>query len=692
MSFKERVNKVKAGLGWTDKKAFTPEETNTFIAKYNEEADADFVADMKAAQEAETKAAQLDEAAAALAQLSASTDNADTDTNGDEALKGKEKPAGEKQPKGEEEPKGKEKPKDEEKPVDVAASITKLGQEMASMKSNLAEKDKKIETLSKTLEDDNPKRGTMKIEGFALTHTDKYAFGIENPMFSTEKRWNKITVNPLLGKSTMPTEADEKAFKAEVSAFGTRLSERYAALKENNMLNPEKLMASTSVTFNNIDGAGNAYITRRMDGLIAQIIMIKKITLFPTRYNVQDMEVIDNMLFDEVLQPWQAGKIFKGGVEIQPETGHVDDVSIKLQFEPLVEIERKYNGYLNTDGSDAIKWGLIEWFTLGLLKQAINDLNKCIVKGLAVKPETGVAGKAINSSTGALWQFIRYAHQYKLKLMDSSSLASYTNSTMYDTVKAFVSAVNDAMGDDELENYTLVLNNKHKMWWIEDVRDALGKDTDFAKGDGLNIVPDFDIPIYWMPAEGDLPWMFMLEVGNVQNLENKPGEMLALKFEEDFENVTVRSRSKKGISAAFVGKKFTTKAALDANSYANQRIFMNKPYVALLADATACVATSAHFWFTTIANNGATAITDITDAVEGQPYIIECGSLTNATTIAKAGKFANLTAAWTPTAVGDYLMVVINNAGTAFRELERCVAGVRTVNSLTQPTLPEARS
>jgi len=692
MTFKKRVNKVKAALGWTEKKAFTKDETATLIEKYNEEEGADFAADMKAAQEAEAKAAQLDEAAKALAELSAKTDNDNTNTNGDETPKGEKKPDGEETPKGEEKPAGKEQPKGEEKPVDVAASITKLGQEMASMKSQLADKDKKIETLSRSLEDDKPKNETMKIEGFQLAHTPDFAFGIKNDLFSTKKRWNKIAVNQLIAKNSIPSEADEEAFKAEVSKYGAKISARYAELKSNNMLDPEKLMASTTVTFNNVDGAADAYITRRMDGLIAQILMIKKIDLFPTRYGIQDMEVIDNMLFDEVLQPWQAGKIFKGGVEIQPETGHVDDVSIKLQFEPLVEIERKYNGYLNTDGSDAIKYGLIEWFTLGIMKQAIKEQIKCIVKGLYVKPETGVAGKAINSSTGALWQFIRYAHQYKMKLIDASAYASYTSATMYDTVTAFVGAVNDVLGDDELENYTLILNAKHKKWWIQGVRADLGKDTDFAKGTGLNTVPDFDIPVYWMPAVGDVKWMFMLEAGNVQNLENKPGEMLALKFGEDFENVTVRSRSKKGLSAAFVGKRFITKALLDANNYENQRIFMNKPYVALDADATTATATTSNFWFVTIANAAATAFTDITDAVEGQPYIIECGSLTNATAIAKANKFANLTAAWTPTAVGDYLMVVINNAGTAFRELERCVGGVRSVNSATQPTLPEARS
>jgi hypothetical protein len=687
MTFSEKVQKTLANLGWDKlKKAFTKEETSTFVAKYSDDHESDFGTDLKAAQDAEAQAKAdkeaLDAAQAALQTITANSDdnndgtqtitNDNADSNIDDVSANADA--------------------NNNQDVDVAAAIKKLGETNAELTKELATAKKDITTLSGKLENDDPKKVTMNLEGFSQVHTATHAFGINAPMFSVEKRWNKIAVNPLWGKTTLPTEEDEAAFKAEVNSYGKKLSARFATLKENNMLNAEQLLASTTVTFNNVDGAADAWITRRMDGLIAQILQIKKIDLFPTRYGIQDMEVIDNVLFDEVLQPWQAGKTFKGGVEIQPETGHVDDGTIKLQFEPMVEIERKYDGYLNTDASDPIKWGLIEWFTRGILLQAIKDQTRCTVKGLFVKPETDVPGKAINTSTGALFNLIRLAHQYKMKLVDDATYSTYDNTTMYATVTAFLSAINDVLGDDELENYVLVLNSKHKMWWIQGVRDELGKDTDFAKGDGLNTIPDFDIPIYWMPAMGNLTWMFLEEPGNIQSLENKPGEMLALKFGEDFENVTVRSRFKKGISPAFVGKKFATKALLDANNYVNQRIFMNKPAITLAADATTATATTANFWFVTAANTAATAITDITSAVEGQPYIIECGSLTNATTIAKADKFVNLTAAWTPTAVGDYLMVVINNAGTAFRELERCVGGVRTVNSATQPTLPEARS
>jgi hypothetical protein len=116
---------------------------------------------------------------------------------------------------------------------------------------------------------------------------------------------------------------------------------------------------------------------------------------------------------------------------------------------------------------------------------------------------------------------------------------------------------------------------------------------------------------------------------------------------------------------------------------------MNKPSVALLADATTADATKG-FWFETIANTAAKALTDITGAKAGVAYIVECGSITNGTTIAKSGKFSEITEAYAPSAVGDYIMVILNSAGK-FLELERCVNGVRTINAALQPNIPGVR-
>ena len=639
------------------------------VAKYNEDYKSDFYADMQEDQEQARKAAALDALAGMLTEMGSE------ETTIPEGTKD-----------------GQEKPKGEEKPIDVSTQVKLLIEKNAQLERTNRENSEKIETLSKTLENDNPKTEKMKVEGFALVHTDKYAFGIEHSMFDMKKRWNKITVNPKVATLDQPTEEDEKGFKAEVNALGLRLGKRVAYLFENNLLDPKKLMAASTLDISEVGTElGNYYVIRRTDALIARLLQIPTIyDFFPRRYGIQDMEVINNVLVGEVSQAWQKGKVFKGSVEIKPEMGHVDDVSIKLQIEPLVEIERNYLGYKNTEGSDPVKWGMIEYYALVILEKAIIEQIKRRVMGCYVKPETDKPGPFMTGSTGIIFQVLRYIHQYKLQPLEDAAYATYDDTDMLATVDAFVAKVVDNLVDEEIENFTLVLNRKHKPWYIKNVRTTYGKDTDFA-GVRSNVLPNFEIPIYWLPAMGDHKFMLLTKPGNIQCLENQPGEMQALKFEGDFEDVLVRSRWKEGTAAAFVGKKFSTKALLEANKFEYQQIFINKPTLALVDDSVTLDATK-NFWFVSIANTTAgKKYLDISDAKKGQVYVIECGSATNPQSIDKALKFANITAAWTPSAVGDYIMVVLNDAGTEFRELERCVAGVRSVNAAVQPTLPEAR-
>ncbi len=91
-------------------------------------------------------------------------------------------------------------------------------------------------------------------------------------------------------------------------------------------------------------------------------------------------------------------------------------------------------------------------------------------------------------------------------------------------------------------------------------------------------------------------------------------------------------------------------------------------------------------------NTGPTALTDIKNARKGAAYILRCGEDTvNATTIAKSGKFAGITKAFNPSKEGDYLMVVPNDEGNGFLELERCEGGKRTINKMLQPNVPGGR-
>lgn len=567
----------------------------------------------------------------------------------------------------------------------VVEAINNMGAEMRKMASRAA--------------NDNPAQvatsSPISINGFG--NTPKFLFGVEHPMFDMKQRWNILAANPRQWKA-MP-EADEetgKQFRKEARAYSRSLAQRYAYLHANNLLGDIKALGSGiySTNYEGVEtaGVGDQFIILRQDALIARVLQVRDLTqFFPVRYGVQDRDLLFNTFFGELSQGYQEGEVYKGGMKIENEMGYVDDAMIKLKFGPMKELERMYIAYLNKEGSDPIKWTMIEYCILHELETAQVEQNKRRMRGIYVKPEAGVAGSYLNAGTGIIYTLLRYVHDYSIKPHDDAAYRSYTSSTMLDAVQEFCSDVVSSLSEDmDLDKHVLYLNKLHQPWWIKNVRTKYGKDIDFKGPEGyLNVVPDTNIHIKWLPYLGQMKLMLFDIPGNLQFIEYIPGEMLSIKMEEQMEMVRAWSTWKEGCGAAFTGRKFTTKEDMDANAYDWQQIFMNLPVADIAADAVKVNANDG-FWQLTGVNTQATAITDIENAKAGVAYCIEIGDDTYPSSIAKSGKFANLTEAWTPTAVGDYILVILRSDGK-FVDLERRVGGVRTINRTLQPNVPGGR-
>lgn len=584
----------------------------------------------------------------------------------------------------------------EEKPVvqttqtpATGTDIVQLAQAVQGLVNtmqNSATEDRPIQTVTAT---------TASFTGPA--DRTKFLFGIENSMFSMTDRWNRIAANPAAAASFGAWDEDTEgaSFRKQAVAFSRSLQKRYAYLHANGMLDAKKLAAGefgTNYEGVNTAGVGNQFVVLRQDALIARVLTKRDLTqYFPVRYGIQDHDLVFNAFFSEVSQAYQQGEIWKGDMKLENEMGHVDDAMIKLKFGPMKELERMYIGYLNKEGSDPIKWNMIEFCILNSLETAQVEQNKRRMRGIYVKPETGVAGSYLNASTGVIYTLLRYIHEFKILPHDDEAYRGYTDADMLDAVQDFVADIITSCTEDmDIDNHVLYLNKTHQPWWIKNVRAKYGKDIDFTGPDSYKyVVPDTNVHIIWLPYLGQLPLMFMDVPGNIQFLEYVPGEMLSIKVKEDMELVKAWSTWKEGCSASFTGRRFDSLDKLKANNYEWQQIFMNKPAVDMEADATT-VDASKGFWQITVANTAAKAITDITNAKAGVAYIIECGSTENATTIAKTGKFADITEAYTPTKVGDYIMLILNSKGN-FLELERQVASVRKVNAALQPNIPGVR-
>lgn len=553
-----------------------------------------------------------------------------------------------------------------------------------------------FKALGERPETDQPEQtvtiSPVSINGFG--NTPQYLFGVEHPMFSMEKRWNKIAANPRAA-SALP-EVDEQVdgveFHKAACAYAKTLKERYQFLQENKMLDARALSEGKYATnYGGVDnaGLGNQFVVLRQDAIIARVLEKRDLTqFFPVQYGIQDRGLIFNAFFDEVSQAYQSGETFKGGMKIENQMGYVDDSMIKIEWGPMKELERKYIGYLNKEGSDPIKWTMIEYQLLNTLLNAQAEQSKRRMHGIYVKPEKGVAGSYRNAGTGMLYTLLRYVHQYDIKPHADAAYRSYTQATMLSAVQEFVADVTASVTEDmELDKHCLYLNRNHQSWWIKNVRSTYGKDTDFAGPMGaLNVVPDTTVQIIWLPYLGQLPFMMMHEPGNILFLEYVPGEMLAVKMQEQMEQVRAWSTWKEGCSATFTGRRFDTREKMEENAYEWQQIFINL-FAATIVDK---IDGKAGFWHVTGDSTTQDTYTEIANAKAGVAYCIEAGVATHLPKVAKSGKFGKISAAFTATAVGDYLMVILDKDGN-FRELERCVGGKRTINTELQPNVPGGR-
>ena len=683
MNFKARLNKVLEKLGFVKKfenKSLTSEEYKALCEEYQKEYQSTLVDDLAAENSAAEEAEHQQQINSLYAIVSKANNAAGDGNDCDDDDEGNDPDDGK---------------KNENSQQPTGASQNVSYEQLTKAVSGLAEN---VMKMAQGTAPDKPAAHvtapSIPINGFESN--SNYLFGIEHSLFDMKKRWNQITVNPALALASEPDEeSDGKAFRKESMAFARSLQLRYKYHQSRNELGDVKALASGqfATNYGGVDnaGLGDQFVILRQDALIARILELRNLTeYFPVRYGVQDRDILFNAFFDEVSQGYQPGEIYKGGMQLENEMGYVDDAMIKVQFGPTKEIERKYIAYLNKEGSDPIKWSMIEFCLLNLLKKAQDEQNQRRMRGIYVKPEAGQPSSFLNAGTGILYTLLRYIHDYSIKPFDNKSYNTYTSANMLDAVKEFITDVKTHLSEGmTIDNHVLYLNENHIDWWLANCRETYGKDLDFTGPDGYkNRVPDSTIQIKWLPYEGKSCWMFLDIPGNLQFVEYLPGEMFAVKMEEQMEMVRAWSTWKEGCGAAFTGRKFETKAAMDDNDYEFQQIFTNLPATVIGAEINGANG----FWQITDGTTTATTIDDISNAKAGVAYCIEIGKgdTKHQLAIAKSDKFANITAAWSPTQVGDYIMVILGKDGK-FRELERRVGGKRTVNKAVQPNVPGGR-
>lgn len=546
----------------------------------------------------------------------------------------------------------------------ILASVKELKGEVATANAT-------IEKLSKQGAEVKPVATVAATPSVTGMHTKEYAFGIQNPFFAAARRYNSILINGRIEGE--PTENDRKVLETDAISYAEKLSDRYRDLRASGKLN---LLKQAKVDISQLSSdteIGTRQFTIRQDMVIARIVSFPSLAgLFNTVSNIQSGQVITNVLFDEVSQAYQSGEVYKGNVDFQPEKAIVDKVMSKVRFEDMSTLETAYLNYLNHEGSDPVKWTLLEWLVLSLAEKINSERIERSIRGCYVKPVKGESGPAILGSTGVIYRILSLYDSNKALPFDDEELADYDASNIGDVFQFFAKKISIRRPND-FKRFVIYANAAHQPMYMEWYSNKYGKNTDYTGT--KDVVPNYNMAIRWVPAMGDLKLIFATIPGNIELLQNVPGEEYKTMFERHLEEVIAYSYWMEGSSVGFAGRHFKSKADLKANKAREQYLFFNLPSITAAADATTVDTEGAEledlgFLIRTSANTKATVLTDIVNAKVGVVYRIECGDLTNATKIEKSGKFSEVEA-WTPAAVGDYIYVHYDAAKGKFFEVSR---------------------
>ena len=306
----------------------------------------------------------------------------------------------------------------------------------------------------------------------------------------------------------------------------------------------------------------------------------------------------------------------------------------------------------------------------GKFELTIGDEKKVLGAGdgYYVAPEKGKPGETMFASTGVVHKLIKLYEEKKFLPFTDEELSDYSQEDIGDVLKLFAEQLADRRADSS--RFVIYVNARHRPWFSAWYKNTYGANTDYTGV--LDVVPDYNIPIRWVPNMGNLKLIFSTIPGNINLLENVPGEEYKMMFQRDLEEVIAYSYWKEGAGVAFAGVQKETLDDLKAADAMEQMVFMNWPAEALAADATSIsISKTSGILFTTGENTKATALTDIVGAKEGVIYRIECGSATNATTIAKSDKFSEIQSAWNPAKAGEFIKVYYRKSEGKFYEAAR---------------------
>ena len=432
---------------------------------------------------------------------------------------------------------------------------------------------------------------------------------------------------------------------------------------------------ASSFDYTNLkDDLGDFYRVRKQDRIQSFIAELKSLeSVFPLQSGYQDQAVLVNLFLEGDFSQAEntIGSDFqnlvKGGFKFEPEILTMYGVMFAHKFSSLKELETKWIGYLNREGSSTMKWSFIEFILVEAGKKLHNEREIRRVNGERINPTPNVVGTSLGAANG-FRKFLK--NQIALFKIRQFQLGEWNEINISDYVRRGTAMVPKAWLDTGMvECY---MSSAARTAYRLNNERLYGLNQDYKPLD--NYVKEYpNVAIIEIPNMNESLRIVWTLKNNFELFEDKPGEMLNFSIEQRNWTLEVWSNWKESLWANMVGKKYDSADAIPID-YSTQLIWMNDvdmpaAYYLEMAANDVTPGVGKHSSLISVANTGATAITNIDDVAIGQIVRLKCGSVTNAITIAASGNFSLLAAAWNPL-LNDVIILQKRSDGK-FIELSR---------------------
>ena len=467
--------------------------------------------------------------------------------------------------------------------------------------------------------------------------------------------------------------------------------------------------AASSVDYSTLqDDLGAFYRTPWRERIQSFLVKLPTIeTIFPLESGYQDLATLVNIWLGEFSQADNTigsnfDNVTKGNYDFGTETLRMFSVMFAHKFQNLAQLEKTWIGSLNREGSDPLKWSFIEYLLAETAKKLHNEREMRRVNGVRKNPNPNQPGRAMEAADG-FYEFIRKKVDGHI---DNTPDGGTTGKVVYQ-IKPFalpritpanigeVLYLGTSMIPDHIRstgNVVCYIPAPLVPWYHKYNEAKYGLNQDY-KANIMHVKEYPNVRLVPVPNADNHHRIVWTLDGNIKCYEQKAGEMLDFRIEQQDWSLKVWANWKESIWAESVGYKYTNPAEMDGS---RQLIWCNdydRPddfFVEGQPDANPSAVL--HNSIVTGYNKQVKEIDDIEGAKVGEVVNIKCGpDGDNGVTIKKAGKFDLISEEWTPK-TGDVISLM-KRADGKFIEIGRRTAAASAYmfpNDATAPSVADA--